>query len=109
MARWRANPGELAECTRPVHATEAAALAGISRHRFDRLARVGAVGPVRSYTNRYHAEVWQCSAAAARQLPERRPELLGARLPGPYLGENWPPQPTAGARATAPGSVPRRC
>ncbi|MHA5052473.1 DUF6397 family protein [Streptomyces sp. SD15] len=87
VARWRADPGELAELTRLVHATEAAGLAGISRHRFDQLARAGAIRPVRSYTNRYHAEVWQYSAADARQLPGRRPELLGARLPGPYLAE----------------------
>ncbi|MFD4256483.1 DUF6397 family protein [Streptomyces sp. NPDC058534] len=87
VARWRANPSELAELTRLVHATEAAGLAGISRHRFDQLARAGVIRPVRSYTNRYHAEVWQYSAADARQLPERRPELLDARLPGPYLAE----------------------
>lgn len=87
VARWRASPGELAELTRLVHATEAAGLAGISRHRFDQLASAGAIRPVRSYTNRYHAEVWQYSAADARQLPERRPELLGARLPRPYLAE----------------------
>lgn len=57
VARWRANPGELAELTRLVHATEAAGLAGITRHRFDQLARAGVVRPVRSYVNRYHAEV----------------------------------------------------
>ncbi|WP_443050431.1 DUF6397 family protein [Streptomyces sp. NBC_00286] len=82
VVRWRAAPGELAELTRLVHATETAGLAGISRHRFDQLARAGAIRPVRSYTNRCHAEVWQYSAAGARQLPERRPELFGARLPG---------------------------
>jgi ATP-dependent RNA helicase SUPV3L1/SUV3 len=87
VARWRAAPGELAELTRLVHATEAAGLAGMSRHRFDQLARAGAIQPVRSYTNRYHAEVWQYSAADARQLPECRPELLRARLPGPCLAE----------------------
>ncbi|WP_371578288.1 DUF6397 family protein [Streptomyces sp. NBC_01314] len=87
VARWRAKLGELAELTRLVHATEAAGLAGISRHRFDQLARAGAIRPVRSYINRYHAEVWQYSAADTRHLPERRPELLGARLPGPFLAE----------------------
>ncbi|MHB9860041.1 DUF6397 family protein [Streptomyces sp. YIM S03343] len=87
VARWRASPGELAELTCLVHAAEAAGLAGISRHRFDQLARAGVIRPVRSYTNRYHAEVWQYSAADARQLPERCPELLGARLPGPVLAE----------------------
>lgn len=87
VTRWRANPGELAELTRLVHATEAAELAGISRHRFDQLARAGAIRPVRSYTNRYHVEVWKYSAADARQLPERCPELLGARLPGSLLAE----------------------
>ncbi|WP_243628809.1 DUF6397 family protein [Streptomyces sp. APSN-46.1] len=85
VARWRASPGELAELTRMVHAAEAAELAGISRHRFDQLARAGVIRPVRSYTNRYHAEVWQYSAADARQLPEHRPELVGTRLPGPFL------------------------
>lgn len=87
VARWCASPGELAELTRLVHAAEAAGLAGISRHRFDQLARAGVIRPVRSYTNRYHAEVWQYSAADARQLPERCPELLGTRLPGPFLVE----------------------
>jgi hypothetical protein len=66
VARWRADPGELAELTRLVHATEAAGLAGISRHRFEQLAGAGAIRPVRSYTNRYHAEVWQYSTADAR-------------------------------------------
>ncbi|MEU5595528.1 DUF6397 family protein [Streptomyces sp. NPDC020298] len=87
VARWCASPGELAELTRLVHASEAAELAGISRHRFDQLVRGGVIRPVRSYTNRYHAEVWQYSAADVRQLPERRPEFLGTRLPGPFLAE----------------------
>ncbi|MBW5482322.1 DUF6397 family protein [Streptomyces bambusae] len=87
VARWRASPGELAELTCLVHAAEAAGLAGISRHRFDQLARVGAICPVRSYINRYHAEVWQYSALDARRLPEHRPELVGAALPRPFLAE----------------------
>ncbi|WP_254395210.1 DUF6397 family protein [Streptomyces sp. AC512_CC834] len=85
VARWRASHGELTELTGLVHAAEAAGLAGISRHRFDQLARAGVIRPVRSYTNRYHAEVWQYSAADARQLPERCSELVGTRLPGSFL------------------------
>ncbi|MGW6605666.1 DUF6397 family protein [Streptomyces sp. NPDC055036] len=46
-ARWRADPGELTELTRLVHATEAAGLAGVSRHCFDQLARGGAIRPER--------------------------------------------------------------
>ncbi|KUL45139.1 DUF6397 family protein [Streptomyces regalis] len=87
VARWRASPGELAEVTRLVHAAEAAELAGISKHRFDQLTHAGVIRPVRSYINRYHAEVWQYSAADARQLSERHPELCGTRLPGPFLAE----------------------
>jgi ATP-dependent RNA helicase SUPV3L1/SUV3 len=85
VARWRASLGELAELTRLVHASEAADLAGISRHRFDRLARASIIRPVRSYTNRYHTEVWQYSATDVRQLPKHCPDLLGSRLPGPVL------------------------
>ncbi|MEO3785554.1 DUF6397 family protein [Actinocorallia sp. B10E7] len=87
VVRWRAKPDELAELTRLVHAAEAAGISGISRHRFDQLARLGVIRPVRSYTNRYHAVVWQYSAADARRLPELRPELTGVRLPGPHLDE----------------------
>jgi len=87
VVRWRADPGELAELTRLVYAAEAAGIAGISRHRFDQLARIGVIRPVRSYANRYHAVVWRYSAVDARRLPERRPELTGTRLPGIHLDE----------------------
>ncbi|MGW3565485.1 DUF6397 family protein [Streptomyces sp. NPDC000941] len=87
VARWRKSLGELAEQTRLVGAAEAAGLAGVSERRFGQLARLGIVRPVRSYTNRYHVEVWLYSAMETRQIPQHHPELVGPRLPGALLAE----------------------
>ncbi|MEU1622595.1 DUF6397 family protein [Streptomyces sp. NPDC005722] len=60
---------------------EGAALIGISRERFARLARGGFLRPVRWYVNRYRAVVWLYLAEDVRRFARAHPELLEGRLP----------------------------
>lgn len=52
-------PGGLRRRIADAGAREAAALLGVTAHRFGRLARAGWVRPVRWYVNRYRAVVWR--------------------------------------------------
>ncbi|MDX3352455.1 DUF6397 family protein [Streptomyces sp. ME01-24h] len=60
---------------------EGAALLGISRERFTRLAKAGFLRPVRWYVNRYRAVVWLYLAEDVRRFARAHPGLLGGRLP----------------------------
>jgi ATP-dependent RNA helicase SUPV3L1/SUV3 len=72
---------EFVESLALASSARAAAVAGISPHRFGQLALAGIVRPVVSYTNQYHVQAWLYSVADARALPQQYPELTGARLP----------------------------
>ncbi|WP_431949402.1 DUF6397 family protein [Actinacidiphila sp. bgisy167] len=60
---------------------EAAAMIGISRERFTRLAKSGFLRPVRWYVNRYRAVVWLYLAEDVRRFAREHPALLEGRLP----------------------------
>lgn len=60
---------------------EAAAMIGISRERFTRLAKAGFLRPVRWYVNRYRAVVWLYLAEDVRRFAREHPALLEGRLP----------------------------
>ncbi|MFE0629941.1 DUF6397 family protein [Streptomyces sp. NPDC058864] len=64
-----------------VGSIEAAALIGISRERFSRLAKGGFLRPVRWYVNRYRAVVWLYLAEDVRRFARAQPALLEGRLP----------------------------
>ncbi|MEE1927219.1 DUF6397 family protein [Streptomyces sp. TRM 70351] len=68
---------------RTVTATEAAALLGVGRARFTKLARAGCVSPVRFSVNRYRRVVWLYLAAELEELARRQPGLLHGALPRP--------------------------
>ncbi|WPO75585.1 MULTISPECIES: DUF6397 family protein [unclassified Streptomyces] len=83
-------PESLRKDIRAVGTTEGAKVMGISPARFTRLARVGALTPVKFYLNRYRAVVWLYLAEELRQFAEiaanaglltgRMPAALRARL-----------------------------
>ncbi|WP_055528836.1 DUF6397 family protein [Streptomyces alboniger] len=77
-------PESLRAGIRAVGTTEGAGLMDISPGRFTRLARVGALTPVKFYLNRYRAVVWLYLAEELRQFAETEAnaELLTGRLPG---------------------------
>ncbi|MBW5420191.1 hypothetical protein GKQ77_01225 [Streptomyces sp. BG9H] len=77
-------PESLREGIRAVGTTEGARLMGISPARFTRLARVGALVPVKFYLNRYRAVVWLYLAEELRQFAETETntDLLTGRMPG---------------------------
>ncbi|MGA4847162.1 DUF6397 family protein [Streptomyces sp. G5(2025)] len=77
-------PETLRTCIRAVGTTEGAGLMGISSARFTRLARVGALTPVKFYLNRYRAVVWLYLAEELRQFAgsEANADLLTGRMPG---------------------------
>ncbi|MDT0393352.1 MULTISPECIES: DUF6397 family protein [Streptomyces] len=61
IERLRAGPGfpeSLHRSVRAVGTTEGAALIGVTKTRFTRLARLGLLVPVKYYLNRYRAVVW---------------------------------------------------
>ncbi|MDX3235515.1 DUF6397 family protein [Streptomyces sp. ME03-5709C] len=60
---------------------EGAALIGVSRERFTRLAKAGFLRPVRWYVNRYRAVVWLYLAEDVRRFARAHPGLLEGRLP----------------------------
>lgn len=64
-----------------VGSIEGAALIGISRERFTRLAKGGFLRPVRWYVNRYRAVVWLYLAEDVRRFARAHPTLLEGRLP----------------------------
>lgn len=64
-----------------VGSIEGAALIGISRERFTRLAKGGFLRPVRWYVNRYRAVVWLYLAEDVRRFARAQPALLEGRLP----------------------------
>ncbi|MFF3947635.1 DUF6397 family protein [Streptomyces sp. NPDC001902] len=64
-----------------VGSIEGAALIGISRERFTRLAKGGFLRPVRWYVNRYRAVVWLYLAEDVRRFARTHPALLEGRLP----------------------------
>ncbi|MFD8074885.1 DUF6397 family protein [Streptomyces sp. NPDC059718] len=64
-----------------VGSIEGAALIGISRERFTRLAKGGFLRPVRWYVNRYRAVVWLYLAEDVRRFARAHPALLEGRLP----------------------------
>ncbi|MGW0534840.1 DUF6397 family protein [Streptomyces sp. NPDC003032] len=80
-------PESLRESIRAVGTTEGAALMDISSTRFTRLARVGALTPVKFYLNRYRAVVWLYLAEELRQFAqtESNASLLTRRMPGALL------------------------
>lgn len=74
-------PESLLERARAVGAAEAAALLGISPHRFSRLARLGLFSPVTFYVNRYRSVVWLYLADELREFAVAGAEVLTGRLP----------------------------
>ncbi|MGC9497267.1 DUF6397 family protein [Streptomyces sp. WG7] len=86
IERIRAEEGlteALRESVRAVGTTEGAALMGVTRARFTRLARLGLLVPVAFYVNRYRAVVWLYLADDLRQFAadERISALLRGRTP----------------------------
>ncbi|MGQ4513290.1 DUF6397 family protein [Streptomyces sp. DW26H14] len=91
-------PDRLRERVRTVDTTRGAELMGISPGRFVRLARGGALTPVRFYLNRYRAVVWLYLAEELVAFAAVEPALLRGRLPEPLRtladegdrrGRNW--------------------
>ncbi|MEU4092249.1 DUF6397 family protein [Streptomyces sp. NPDC026673] len=74
-------PDRLRERLELVGGMEGAALIGISRERFTRLAKGGFLRPVRWYVNRYRAVVWLYLAEEVRRFARAHPALLEGRLP----------------------------
>ncbi|MEU4227149.1 DUF6397 family protein [Nonomuraea sp. NPDC026600] len=66
-----------------VYSASGAELLGVTQDRFNRLARVGLLHPVRWYENSYKVPVWLYSVAELRRFD--RPELLNKRLPTDLL------------------------
>ncbi|MEU1015463.1 DUF6397 family protein [Streptomyces sp. NPDC005898] len=92
IARVRGGEGfpeALRESVRAVGTTEGADMMDISPARFTRLARVGALTPVKFYLNRYRAVVWLYLAQELRQFveAEANADLLTRRLPGPLRAQ----------------------
>ncbi|MBM7168064.1 hypothetical protein JQK87_06490 [Streptomyces sp. G44] len=77
-------PESLRKGIRAVGTTEGAELMDISPARFTRLARAGALTPVKFYLNRYHAVVWLYLAEELRHFAEieANATLLTGRMPG---------------------------
>ncbi|MFJ2766683.1 DUF6397 family protein [Streptomyces sp. NPDC087300] len=85
-------PEALRESVRAVGTTEGAALMDITTARFTRLARAGALTPVKWYLNRYRAVVWLYLAEELKQFAQTEENacLLTGRAPEPMrtrLGE----------------------
>ncbi|MFF8093575.1 DUF6397 family protein [Streptomyces sp. NPDC016675] len=76
-------PEGLRESVRCVGTAEGAALLGVTRARFTRLARLGLLVPVSFYVNRYRAVVWLYLADDLRQFAsdEGNAALLKGRTP----------------------------
>ncbi|MFV0137403.1 DUF6397 family protein [Streptomyces sp. HMX87] len=76
-------PQGLRESVRTVGTTEGAALMGVPKARFTRLARLGPLVPVKFYLNRYRAVVWLYPAEEVRQFAadEKNAPLLKGRTP----------------------------
>ncbi|MFK4066995.1 DUF6397 family protein [Streptomyces sp. NPDC029674] len=76
-------PEALRESVRAVGTTEGAELMQITTARFTRLARAGALTPVKFYLNRYRAVVWLYLAEELRHFAgsEINAALLTGRLP----------------------------
>ena len=80
-----------------VQATDGAALLGVSRSRFTRLARAGLFSPVRFTVSRYHQLVWHYLALELSQFAERQSALLHGPMPSEVRsmikeGEDWRPR-----------------
>lgn len=91
LERLRARPGfpeELRESVRAVGTAEGAALMGVSKDRFTRLARLGLLSPVKYYLNRYRAVVWLYLADEVRQFTADpgNAALLTGRFPEALRG-----------------------
>ncbi|MEU0739884.1 DUF6397 family protein [Streptomyces sp. NPDC006134] len=76
-------PHSLRESVSVVGTAQGAALMGVAKARFTRLARLGVLVPVKFYLNRYRAVVWLYLAGELRQFAadERNAPLLKGRLP----------------------------
>jgi hypothetical protein len=76
-------PQSLRESVSTVGTTRGAALMGVAKARFTRLARLGLLAPVTFYVNRYRAVVWLYLADELRQFAadRRNAPLLEGRLP----------------------------
>ncbi|MEV5883881.1 DUF6397 family protein [Streptomyces sp. NPDC052020] len=76
-------PQSLRESVSTVGTTRGAALMGVAKARFTRLARLGLLTPVTFYVNRYRAVVWLYLADELRQFAadRRNAPLLEGRLP----------------------------
>ncbi|MBN0043499.1 hypothetical protein JS756_05150 [Streptomyces actuosus] len=77
-------PGALHQRIRTVGTKHGAALMDVTPTRFTRLARLGAVVPVRFAINRYRAVVWMYMVDELRQFAADRNNapLLNGRMPG---------------------------
>ncbi|MGW0734834.1 DUF6397 family protein [Streptomyces sp. NPDC002851] len=74
-------PDTLRERVTLVGTTAGAALMGITKDRFTKLARVGLLTPAKFYLNRYRAVVWLYLADDVRQFADAHPALLTGRTP----------------------------
>ncbi|CAL9370787.1 DUF6397 family protein [Streptomyces sp. enrichment culture] len=86
IERLRAGPGFPETLRRSVHAVgtaEGAAMLGVPKTRFTRLARLGLLVPVAFYLNRYRAVVWLYLADEVRLFgdDEKNAPLLTGRTP----------------------------
>ncbi|MET8893075.1 DUF6397 family protein [Streptomyces albogriseolus] len=86
IERLRAGPGFPETLRRSVHAVgtaEGAALLGVAKSRFTRLARLGLLVPVAFHLNRYRAVVWLYLADELRLFgdDEKNTRLLTGRTP----------------------------
>ncbi|OSP42130.1 hypothetical protein B7767_17185 [Streptomyces sp. 13-12-16] len=86
IERLRAGPRfpeALRRSVQAVGTTEGAALIGVTKTRFTRLARLGLLVPVRFYLNRYRAVVWLYLAEELRLFAadDRNMPLLTGRTP----------------------------
>ncbi|MEV8592253.1 DUF6397 family protein [Streptomyces sp. NPDC052012] len=86
IERLRARPGfpeALRESVETVGTTQGAALMGVTKDRFTRLARLGLLVPVRFHLNRYRAVVWLYLGEELRQFAadEKNGPLLTGRTP----------------------------
>ncbi|KMS76138.1 hypothetical protein ACH49_21090 [Streptomyces leeuwenhoekii] len=81
-------PRSLRESVTTVGTTRGAALMGVAKARFTRLARLGLLAPVTFYVNRYRAVVWLYPADELRQFATdgRNAPLLKGPLPAEQRG-----------------------
>ncbi|MEW2548517.1 DUF6397 family protein [Streptomyces sp. NPDC047002] len=102
-------PGALRERVRTVDTARGAELMGISPGRFLRLARAGALVPVRFCLNRYRAVVWLYLVEELLAFAAAEPLLLRGRLPLPLrLGAESEDRRPPGWRARRTATLLRR-